>query len=159
MDKYIYIGIAAAIVLFILYQLITGRRNRRIKLLARVRASYGAVPTREYTEEELKKIRTYYEKIRQDGDFCIDDITWNDLDMDAIFAAMNHTFSSAGEEVLYDILRRPSFSRAELAERDRVITYFQTHAEKREAISMDYAAIGRTKKYSLIEFLGMFRQL
>ncbi len=159
MEKYIYIGAAGVVVLYILYKLITSRRNRRIRLLARVKAAFGAVPDREYTEEELKKIRIYSDTIRSEDDFYIDDITWNDLDMDAIFAAMNQTFSSSGEEVLYDILRRPVFSSAELEERDRVIRFFQTHDKEREEIAMDYASIGRTKKYSLIEFLSMFRTL
>ena len=159
MEKYIYIAIGAALLIFIIYSVVTTKKRLRTKLLARVRASWGALPDREYTEEELKKIRTYFETVKSEDDFCIDDITWNDLNMDVIFSLINQTFSSVGEEVLYDILRRPAFSEEELEERDRVITYFEKHSDVREAFSVDYASIGRTKKYSLIEFLGMFRKL
>lgn len=159
MENYVYGAIGALVLIYILYQLINGKRNRRLKLLSRVRSSYGAVPKREYTEEELKKIRTYSDMIRNDGDYYVDDITWNDLDLDAVYAAINHTHSSVGEEVLYDILRRPIFSEDELKERNRVIELFTHDSNLRESLSMDYASVGRTKKYSLIEYLSQFRQL
>ena len=46
--------------------------------------------------------------------FCVDDITWNDLDMDRLYKMVNQTVSSPGEDVLYDMMRRPVFSREEL---------------------------------------------
>ncbi|WMC92726.1 hypothetical protein [Kineothrix sp. MB12-C1] len=35
------------------------------------------------------------------------DITWNDLNMDAVFRQMNYAYSAAGEEYLYYLLRSP----------------------------------------------------
>lgn len=61
----------------------------------------------------------------------IDDITWNDLQMDEIFIRINNTLSSCGEDVLYQILRQPQMDRNVLDERERLIAYFQTHEEER----------------------------
>ena len=106
----------------------------------------------------MNKIRSYFEQVKGDG-YYVDDITWNDLDMDSVFIAMNHTFSSAGEEVLYDLLREPVFDADELAERERVTQYFLQNDPAREAFQIRYASIGRTRKFSLVEFLGQFREL
>lgn len=38
---------------------------------------------------------------------AVDDRTWNDLDMDAVWAALDRTASQIGAQVLYDRLRRP----------------------------------------------------
>ena len=62
--------------------------------------------------------------------FAIDDITWNDLDMDRLYKMVNQTISSPGEDVLYDMMRRPVFSQAEIDKRDELIDFFSQH-EKR----------------------------
>ena len=143
----------------IIYMLITAHTRKRKKLLARVRASYGKVPKREYTSEELEKIRSFFDAVHDAERFAIDDITWNDLSMDRIFIAMNHTFSSVGEEVLYTLLREPAFDKDELVERDRLARFFASNKELREELSVDFSMIGRTRKYSLIRFLSNFREL
>ncbi len=160
MGKYLwlYILIGAVLLAALIISLVTAKKRRRARLLAKIRSVYGLVPKREYTDEELKKIRSYYERVKG-GHYHVDDITWNDLDMDSVFIAMNHTFSSAGEEVLYDLLREPVFDEEELKERERVTQYFIENTPAREAFQLRYAAIGRTRKFSLVDFVGQFRSL
>ena len=55
--------------------------------------------------------------------FFIDDITYHDLELDRIFAKMDITGSSAGQEYLYYMLRTPSFNGQELAEREQKIRF------------------------------------
>ncbi len=155
---WIYIVIGVILLAILIYSLVTSKRRKRARLLGKIRAQYGTLPKREYSDEELKKIRSYFERVKTDG-YYVDDITWNDLDMDSVFIAMNHTFSSAGEEVLYDLLREPVFSEEELQERERVIRYFKENTPAREAFQLRYAAIGRTRKFSLVEFLHQFKSL
>jgi hypothetical protein len=40
--------------------------------------------------------------------FLIDDITWNDLNMDSVFKRINPSLSTSGEQYLYYMLRSPS---------------------------------------------------
>ena len=59
----------------------------------------------------MKVISHYYEdSIENSGadSGYIDDITWNDLDMDRIYKKMNIANSSVGQESLYKMLRIPS---------------------------------------------------
>ncbi len=156
---YVYIGAAAIVLTFMIYQTVTSEKRRHEKLLKLVRKTYGDIPDREYSDEDMRKLLAYFEYTRREGEFVIDDITWNDLGMDDLFAALNHTLSSAGEEVLYSLLRTPCFNEEELRERDRLAVFFREQTKIRESISMDYAAVGRTRKYSLVEFLDHFREL
>ena len=156
---YVYIGAIAVVMIFMIYQTVTSGKRRKAKLLKLVRNTYGNIPDREYSDEDMRKLLAYYKYMHAEGEFIIDDITWNDLGLDDLFAAMNHTLSSAGEEVLYSLLRTPCFDEEELRERDRLAVFFRDHTDIREAISMDYATVGRTRKYSLVEFLDHFREL
>ena len=59
-----------------------------------LRKSFGKAGRTEYADGELNGIVRYFEK--HPKDFQIDDITWNDLNLDEIFLRMNSTCSSAG---------------------------------------------------------------
>ncbi|NRD77017.1 hypothetical protein HPT25_05845 [Bacillus sp. BRMEA1] len=50
----------------------------------------------------------FYEnsKGRSKDHYCVDDITWNDLNMTKIFEIINYTFTSVGEEMLYHRLKK-----------------------------------------------------
>ena len=161
MEKYLwlYIVIGVIILIILIYSIATSKRRKKARLLAKIRAAYGVLPKREYTDEEFRKIRSFYELLKAEGGYRVDDITWNDLDMDSVFIAMNHTFSSPGEEELYDLLREPSFDEEELRERERVTQYFIDNAAAREAFQIRFASIGRTRKFSLAEFVGQFKSL
>ena len=158
-ETYIYIALGIVILGIFIYRVVTLKRRRNQKLLRLVRRMYGRVPNREYTEPELRKIRSYFDLTREEDRFTVDDITWNDLDMDSIFITINHCFSSVGEEKLYSMLRTPVFSREELSERERLIRAFSGNTSLREKLWVNYATQGRTKKYSMAEFLDQFRDL
>ena len=78
-----------------------------------LRKSFGKAGRTEYADGELNGIIRYFEK--HPKDFQIDDITWNDLNLDEIFLRMNSTCSSAGQEYLYAMLRSPSFEEKEFS--------------------------------------------
>ena len=149
----------AVVLIAIIYFAATYRRRKDRNLSARVLASYGSVPKREYSQEELQKIAKYQEIVHEEGVFEIDDITWNDLHMDQCFAQMNHTFSSMGEEELYRILKEPSVDPEVLSERKRVIRWFEENEAARTEFQKEYLKIGRTRKVSLVETLGHFKEL
>ncbi len=54
----------------------------------------------------------------------VDDITWNDLNMDSVFTEMNYTVSSPGEETLYTWLKNPLVDSDSLSERGDLIDSF-----------------------------------
>ena len=147
------------ILVSIIYFAATYKRRKDRKLSARVLSSFGSIPKREYTQEELDKIAKYQEIVHEEGVFEIDDITWNDLHMDSAFAQMNHCFSSMGEEELYRILKEPLMEPEALTERKRVIRWFEENEYARTEYQKEYVKIGRTRKVSLADTLGDFSLL
>ena len=70
-----------------------------------------------------------------DKEYGIDDITWNDLDLDLFLKSFDRTCSRNGGEYLYDMLRRPLITedgQAELKERGRVSDLFRNDPALRD---------------------------
>ncbi len=155
-----YILLGAAILLFLVIYVIRCVVDEKVKLKKfrqSLYADYGEKPEKKYPQGRMEMLAERFEKVSdlQDGEnrSQIDSITWNDLDMDRVFARMDYTFSSAGEESLYKMLRMPCMTEEPLLERERLINYFMTHADDRVNLQMLYAKIGRTGKYSIYEYM------
>ncbi|CVI73082.1 DNA mismatch repair protein MutS [Clostridiales bacterium CHKCI001] len=158
MEKYIYIGLGIALLIAMIYPVVTAERRRRSAILGKIVSAWGQVPKREYEYSEFEKIAKYYKATKGD-EFTIDDITWNDLDMDRIFMMINNTSCSTGEEYLYKVLRTPVFDQKILDERNRVAEYFATHDEVRLQYQIEFSRIGYTKKIALIDYIHDFANL
>lgn len=131
--------------------------KRKKYVMRKIRRIYGKVPEREYETGDIEQISGYFRK-RKLGEFCIDDITWNDLDMDRVFMMINNTVSSPGEDVLYDMMRRPLFSKEKVEERDRLIEFFAEETEKREKMQLLLSAVGKTRLGALSETILAINQ-
>ncbi len=112
---------------------------------------YGKPLKKEYNKERFANIPRYFEKHK--NEFYIDDITWNDLNMDEVFWQMNSTLSAAGEEYLYHTLRTPSFHQDKLNQKEEQIAYFSTHEDERVKCQFLFHRLGNTGKYSLYDYL------
>ena len=146
--------IASIVFLFIVAACVMIKNNRARKafLLEQIREGWGKAPCREYSEYELSSIKRYSDRTRGDQ-FYLDDITWNDLDMDDIFFLINNTMSSCGEDYLYSVLRIPVFDEQVLNERERLISFFGTHDEERITLQKIFSLIGKMKDLSLTDYI------
>lgn len=149
-----YVIFIAAIALFLLVIFIKGawdahQDNKRF--IRRLYDDYGKLPDREYKVERFLRIDSYYQEHPREGQ--IDDITWNDLNMDEVFKRMNHTLSSTGEEYLYYTLRTPKMSEEELDHQEEMVQYFENHADERVKIQLLMRKLGGTGNYSLYDYL------
>lgn len=151
MEKYYFLIVIIVFMIFI-YNSIVFRKRERQKLREKIRNNWGRVPEREYEYDEFRKITYYFGHNKKDK-FFIDDITWNDLDMDSIFMLLNNTYSSVGEEYLYKTLRIPEFNKEELLKREKLISYFMKNEEEAFKLQEIFARLGRTKSISLFEFI------
>lgn len=84
--------------LFAVFCFYSNRKNR-MERMARIRRSWGERPVREYTAAEFEAIGSYFKRTGKER-YSIDDITWNDLDMDTIFMLLNHTWSLVSERAI-----------------------------------------------------------
>ena len=151
MDAFIFIClILLAIVLVMTKEYVDSRRflERRLR---EIYASYGMPPERSYGAEELSHISMYYEKHRTADQ--IDDITWNDLYMDAVYQRMNTCLSAAGDEYLYYRLRTPAADADALEKMERRIALFMEREEERHRLQRIFLMLGRTGRHSIYEYL------
>lgn len=123
-----------------------------------LRKNYGLYPNKEYQSEQFQSISHYFEKCGDKGN-CIDNITWNDLDMDRVFMSMNHTYSSAGEEYLYYLLRTPKMEKAWLTSFEEKVTHFAEAEEERIKLQVLFKKLGKTGKFSLMDYLDYLDML
>lgn len=133
-------------------------KNRRKFALLRLRESWGNIPQKEYTYEELEHIAQFFCQREKEG-FYIDDITWNDLEMDRIFVQLNQSVSAVGGEVLYDLLRKPVFQQKELQRRQELINYFDTHEKERIQLQTVLSGIRQPGKVSVFEAIHVAKEV
>lgn len=124
--------------------------KQRKRIRRKVQRIYGNVPEREYSPGDIENISHYFRRKENQG-FYIDDITWNDLDMDRIYGQINQTVSSPGEDVLYDMIRRPLFDQREVDRREKLICFFAENKEKREEMQIMLSKVGKTWHGSLTD--------
>lgn len=75
---------------------------------------------------DFHKIREFFD-LNEKEQYTIDDITWNDLEMDKIYSNIDRTYSSAGESVLYSMLRNPLMNKEKIKSRENAIENFKNN--------------------------------
>ncbi len=124
---------------------------KRLKI--QLKEEWATPPQQEYTAEKFESLQSFYHSV-QNKDMDIDNITWNDLDMDDIFMLMNNTQSAIGEEYLYALLRKPCFSKEELEERNRLMNYFKEHEKDRILLQSRLYQIGKLSNISIYQYIN-----
>lgn len=152
----IYFIITIIVVLFI--KSIYDRKRYRYMIVQTLKAGWGKPSTDEYTSEQLKSIATYYESLR-DENLDVDDITWNDLDMEELFMIMNNTCCSMGEEYLYSVLRKLQYDDSKLIKRNELIEFFEKNPEKALELQVVLKGLGKIKKISIYEYMNHFSKV
>ena len=133
--KFLAIGIVLSVgAFFVILDLFSKTKLRQL-----VRSQWGKIP---------RQIRL--DKQFHDWDSEIDDLTWYDLDMQAIFELINGTYSSIGSEALYQRLRNFHFNQTD--DLEELIQFYQENPEIREKIQFHFAGLGKhdnnfTKQY------------
>lgn len=97
----------------------------------------------DYAKDRLDDIKIYLKECMESGELDnVDEVTWNDLNMDDIFLQVNHTRSFVGEQVLYKELRTVGEGPCVLEEH---ISYLSDNPEKRIDIEERLQIIGKQK--------------
>lgn len=136
----------------VIWSVVSERKNKKL-LAMQLKEQWGQLPDKEYTSEKMEYMLTYYNSIK-DELRDVDAITWNDLDMDEIYALMNNTQCSIGEEYLYALLHKPCFDADELAERKRLIDFFTENEKQRLKLQLSLYNIGSSSRISIYEYIN-----
>ena len=152
MEYVVFAGAMLLLLLLIIGKGYLDQKKSEKKFIQDLYKKYGVLPERKYHVDELDAhISMYYKKHRADGQ--LDDITWDDLNLDEIYQKMNYSHSAAGDEYLYYRLRTPIKDAKELEEYEKRIRYFMQNEKERVALQVQFAKLGRMTKYSLYEYL------
>lgn len=107
-----------------------------------------------FSKDELAFVKK--ESLRQ-GEFLIDEITWNDLSMDDIYQSLNRCLSSAGDQALYGMLRKPLLDPLTIKERKEIMNWFQAHPETRRQLRSQCFRIGGQCERALDDFYQVYQ--
>lgn len=157
MEYIIFAAVMAAVLLLLIVRSWIDYKRSEKRFIQRLYSDYGVLPQKEYKPEQFSNISHYYLSHREG--FEIDDITWNDLNMDEVFKRMNYTWSAAGEEYLYYVLRIPCMDEKKLRHREEMISFFREHPDERVACQYVFSRLGGTGKFSIYDYLGYLDQL
>lgn len=140
------------VILLMILKCIADEKRKDAFFREKLSEDYGKLLQKERKPGEMERIVRYHEAHHTAE--TVDDITWHDLNMDAVFWQMNTALSSAGEEVLYHLLRTPAFKTDTLKKRECIIEYFETHETERIDCQVLLAKLGHTGKYSMTEYMA-----
>lgn len=135
-------------VFFVFYAYFLYRKNLKIK--AQIKAEYGKKPEWKLDERDYASMKRYHQQKKSDEP-TIDDITFNDLNMDEIFKQVKNTQSSIGDEYSYDFFRRQK--NPDLTHFEAAVQCMSEQAEAREKLQFAFYRIGRKTNNQLVELL------
>lgn len=158
MEYWVFAGAMLLLILIIMGKGYVDEKQNQKKFVRKLYENYGGTIERKYQPGELEQhISMFYKKHEEPHQ--IDDITWNDLNMDDVYRQMNYSHSTAGDEYLYYRLRTPLQSEEELGRFENHVRFFMEHEDERVAMQLQFARLGRMGKYSLYEYLDYLNTL
>ena len=157
MEYIIFIGAILLFLLFIIIKEAWDARKDEKKFIQTLYQDYGKLSKKEIKLERFVRIGGFLKKHPRAGQ--LDDITWNDLNMDEIFKRMDYTLSSTGEEYLYYTLHTPGKTQKELAHLEEVVDYFMEHEDERIKMQHLMHKLGYTGKFSIYDYLDYLGEL
>lgn len=144
--------VIVAILAFFTIKGIVDKRRFAQLTRRRVISSFGARASKTLDAGRSESV-VYYNNHMPETDCHVDDITWNDLDMDRIYFLLNSCKSSIGDEYLYYLLRNPVSDIQILNERDRLITELENNEDLRTELGIFLSGIGSLKNISVYEYI------
>ena len=124
------------------------------KALEIFRGNWGKQINKYINYDNLK----HFFEVETKTDNSLDDITWEDLNMNDVFKKVNHTYSTIGEDLLYSILRNPIKDNGTLCRRKKIIYFLQNNVELREKIGIEFLKLGETDSDITVLLLNKLKQ-
>lgn len=106
--SYYFFIIPFLIIIFFLIYTKIQREKSVLNKKRKLKELWGKGHVSDISSKDLNRIYHYFKKFNKNR-FHIDDITWNDLDMDIIFKKVCHCITLPGSQYLYYLLRAPLF--------------------------------------------------
>ena len=150
MESIIFLSALVGISLVAYLLGVRDQKNSERILLKKLKKNFGKAPKRNYKSDDLDHLQGYFKNHK--SDYQIDDTTWNDLNMDGVFARMNYCLSATGEEYLYHMLRTPRTD-DDFDDLEKKVSFFRKNEEARIKLQLLFSKIGRNIRYSIYDYI------
>ncbi len=152
MDGYIVATILVAFIVAVVVAMFLSARSEQKKLREKISDQFGQAPD----QEELE-----FDSISKPWKYCtdkdilrtVDDITWNDLDMDQVFARLDTCQTSLGEEYLYTLLHKFT-NEKESDAREELMECLDHEPALRLQLQLYLQKVGKSNYNGLTEFIS-----
>lgn len=125
--------------------------------LLRLNKAWGEKKQKSRKIDQIKQLFGYLKN--ESNSYKIDEQTSRDLNLDDVFAVVDRTLTTPGENVLYNFLRSPLYDEKNIEKRDKLISIFQTNKPDRDKILLELHKLGCDDENRTVEFLwGDIRQ-
>lgn len=115
-------------------------------LESRLKRLYGKDPTNDSWHYMRENRLPYIQMFHDDSEESeVDDITWNDLDMDNVFFRINHTQSFLGEQILYHRLHNTN-SKRDWDLFEKKVNFFDENEDLRIRLEKRLHGIGKAQE-------------
>ncbi len=125
----------------------------------KIQEEWNSISAPENDNGNIENLKENYKYFDKSNEYEIDDITWNDMEMDGVFIKLNYTKSFMGEAYLYNMLRNPTDKIASLKERERISDLFYNNKELRERKLYQLIKIGKNNRLYFEEYKNIIKDL
>jgi hypothetical protein len=150
-DWFLYFGVPiAAFLIFFIFQAHKIKQDN----MKKIRDSFGKRADKKYIYEEYENISHGFFLQNMDENNAVDDITWNDLNMDDVYQRINNCDSTMGEEILYAKLHYAKQTKEEEELLEKRIAFCEADDEKRYHLEETLSKLGkRDEAYYIPSFI------
>lgn len=126
----------------------------KMKIFAVLKSQWGLRENKTRNFDNISSLyKLYFENNHTNNQFCLDDQTWSDLNMDEIYSLIDSCKSTPGEHILYKLLRTTELTPDKLDKRNAIITFFENDPDAAIAIQYYLKNTGFQKSNSIVKFL------
>lgn len=144
---FFFIMAAFTVIFMIIYTIIKTIRSVKGHK-KKIKDKWGKKQRHERSFSDIIKLFLFLKESRDNHIYSVDDTTWNDLDMDFVFAEADHTISITGSQYLYYLLRTPVFDDKLLAKRAHIINKFLQNEDTAQLLQYHLLSIGDAEDVS-----------
>lgn len=152
-----YYGIGFIVILiFIAITMYFYRKHKKIEKMIKLKEEW---PYGENEKRDFKRIENFFEKfhpeeLKEKDYYILDDQSASDLDLKDVFSKIDVAITTAGQQILYYILRTPKTKVQELLKRDKIIEEFRENDTLREESQVALLSLGKQRKGNIISLFN-----
>ena len=147
--EYVVLGIVVLVVL-IVFSYLSSKKKKK-KTLQEIQDQWGK-EKKNYIN--FDKVQRYSDSINDNAFHEISAQTINDIDFFELFAFIDRTTSTVGQQYLYNLLKKPIASVDELRRRNEQANFFRSNADTRQKIQLELKKLSSSYGYSIPLLIG-----